>query len=512
MDMLKVVRSCSFENVIKSVEKHGIPQDSQWTDYAALKFALESRKKALALYLIQNNCRINRNTKVAVIENTPLHEAAKIGDVELVTKLLDKKASLVVVDSNGNSPLHWAFLKNHTEIIDTLLKYMEQNVIFINIKNKQGLTHLHIASTRSNIKVIEGLLRTKTHIEDSVNQDSPSWPGYTAIHFAVEYTSVPAVKVLSSQTQFKFQDAKSQAQNLVSNRIQKLVEARNLLRNSKSYSHDLMKNPTRKTLLHRTFYNEYYINGLQTVRAFNALKDKVTNYTDEDGLSHMHISCTRNMMEMVGNYLNNGADINARVSFKKRKFYNFSPLHFAVMYEKISMVEFLIEHGADVNANDDNVHGTPLHIALKSRNKLLVDLLLKKGADVNSVRPADGRTTLHVLIENKYLKPFRPKPIKKTTECFRKPLVPILRLFDYVDILVHKGVNINAMDSKGNTPLHLACSRESSVKKRIIKKLLGCGSDVCLKNNDGLTAFDMVCQDNRYTLIHFFLCSMLLLI
>jgi len=72
------------------------------------------------------------------------------------------------------------------------------------------------------------------------------------------------------------------------------------------------------------------------------------------------------------------------------------PLHFACWKGHNEVVEYLLNQGADITAqNPGNTHwgGTPLHVVAHANNRAAAVLLLKKGADVNIVS-ANGRTPL----------------------------------------------------------------------------------------------------------------------
>jgi ankyrin repeat protein len=72
------------------------------------------------------------------------------------------------------------------------------------------------------------------------------------------------------------------------------------------------------------------------------------------------------------------------------------PLHFACWKGHTEIVEYLLDQGADITAqNPGNTHwgGTPLHVTAHANNRAEALLLLQKGADVQSVS-VNGRTPL----------------------------------------------------------------------------------------------------------------------
>jgi hypothetical protein len=52
---------------------------------------------------------------------TDLHDAAYKGDVERVKKLLKKGKNPNARDEYGDTPLHWAALKGHVDVVKLLL-------------------------------------------------------------------------------------------------------------------------------------------------------------------------------------------------------------------------------------------------------------------------------------------------------------------------------------------------------------------------------------------------------
>ena len=92
------------------------------------------------------------------------------------------------------------------------------------------------------------------------------------------------------------------------------------------------------------------------------------------------------------------ADINAR------DVYGETPLHWASIghnFRDGSVLRFLLEHGADVNAQNKPSGRTPLHKASSTGLLEVVRLLLEHGADVE-VKKKDGKTALQVAVEKRY--------------------------------------------------------------------------------------------------------------
>ena len=77
-----------------------------------------------------------------------------------------------------------------------------------------------------------------------------------------------------------------------------------------------------------------------------------------------------------------------------------TPLHLACFFGQPSLVETLIELGADVNARSHNgMQNAPLHAAAAGRTGEAVRMLLEHGAEVNALQEG-GWTALHAASQN----------------------------------------------------------------------------------------------------------------
>lgn len=91
--------------------------------------------------------------------------------------------------------------------------------------------------------------------------------------------------------------------------------------------------------------------------------------------------------------LQNGADINTLDRLR------WGPLHRAAVMGHRAVLEFLLEHHADVNFQICDERVTPLHLAMHSVKLDVCRLLLKHGVDVSS-RTRYGLTSLHLASRN----------------------------------------------------------------------------------------------------------------
>ena len=126
---------------------------------------------------------------------------------------------------------------------------------------------------------------------------------------------------------------------------------------------------------------------LPTFLLFGWARDKMRNY---DINIRLVDAAGRGDLPQVKALLQRGASINAvdRVRF------GFTPLLYAIYYERREMIHYLVEAGADVNLPDRN-GDTPLMRAVEHGDKALemVEYLLAHGARLDA-RDKSGHTAL----------------------------------------------------------------------------------------------------------------------
>ena len=134
-------------------------------------------------------------------------------------------------------------------------------------------------------------------------------------------------------------------------------------------------------------------------------------------------------------------------------------LHFAVRFDRLGIVNALLDAGANVHALGQYGR-TALYFAAKFGHLAIVQALIAAGADVNDASNNDSITALHWAAQNGYLE-----------------IVQVL--------LAEPGINVNAADRVGMTALHWA-ARNGHLE--IVNALLGAGADVTAVSSAVLTA------------------------
>lgn len=168
----------------------------------------------------------------------------------------------------------------------------------------------------------------------------------------------------------------------------------------------------------------------------------------------MHISAAENDTNAIARLIGNGTDVN-RIENNQAC----TPLHWAARCNRREAAEFLIEHGADVNARD-YTGMTPLHYAALCGHCEMVEMLLNKKAQVNAF-DCQGLTPLHLAAQYGHVKAvevlltYGADLSAKTSYCGLTPLhwAAYWRHIEVINVLLKNGADINARDHNGRTPL-----------------------------------------------------------
>ncbi|XP_014209506.1 transient receptor potential channel pyrexia-like [Copidosoma floridanum] len=136
-----------------------------------------------------------------------------------------------------------------------------------------------------------------------------------------------------------------------------------------------------------------------------------------------------------------------------------SPLHVASLSGSVACLEYLIARGADVNQVNPAIHYAPLHFAALSNSSEAAELLLRHGARLNQPPSCRGE-------EDDEVEPVLHCAVRAKSEAV-------------VKLLLDSGASVSAKNSKGETPLHVACLVQSlPCAEMILLQLGGAAVDV----------------------------------
>lgn len=217
------------------------------------------------------------------------------------------------------------------------------------------------------------------------------------------------------------------------------------------------------------------------------------NASTVDGEQAIHEASWRGWEDIAEILINKGADVNSRVD--KGFYEGYTPLRFAVEYNRIDMIEFLIDNGADINEKDK--HGkTLLHHNSEYGHIDVAKLLLEKGLDVNTTDDYGATPIFYTRIYGnkgleRYLKRKGGILLDKTKkEKFNdfKDLLNISSEYGQqklIQELVKLGADINYINKYGFTPIHTATIYG---QRDMVEFLIDEGAVIDMPDSEGKTA------------------------
>jgi ankyrin repeat protein len=171
-----------------------------------------------------------------------------------------------------------------------------------------------------------------------------------------------------------------------------------------------------------------------------------------------------------------------------------TPLHLAILQEKLESAQLLLENGAIVNSRSEE-HGTPLQAAVSAGLDTLVAKLLQHGADPNP--PGGPLPLLHIAAARGSVDIARALLDAGVDRDMRDPDVDLTPLHiaaranstSIAELLIERGASVNATlrhsAGGGSTPLQMAAARGLV---EFMEILLRAGADVNQTDSRGRTA------------------------
>ncbi len=238
----------------------------------------------------------------------PLHKAAQTGDIEIVKMLVLKEDKIhSKIPYLFNTPLHWAALNGHTDIVELLLNGGAN----VNAEDGRSYTPLHYATLIGHTSVVKILLAHNANIH-AATEGGGETPLYCAAG-GCEYLSYTLEDIPS--------ELAPQAQISINIQAKKDIVA--LL---------LAEGADPKTA------------------------------TTHSGETPLHAAVRSGNISITSLLLSSGVDVNIKALD------NWTPLHYAARDGPVSLVQFLLEEGADVSITNENGE-TPLEVAMRSRDR-----------------------------------------------------------------------------------------------------------------------------------------------
>ncbi|KAJ8317508.1 hypothetical protein KUTeg_005412 [Tegillarca granosa] len=413
------------------------------------------------------NCHASDGRK-----STPLHLAAGYNRTRIVQLLLQHGADVHAKDKGGLVPLHNACSYGHFEVTEMLLK----SGASVNAMDLWQFTPLHEAASKSRVEVCSLLL---AHGAD---------PTLVNCH------SKSAIDVAQSRELQESLQSEFKGHSLLEGcRQADLPRQRHLSQRENRYV----------TPLHIAADKAHYdvmdvlLKHGAKVNALDSLEEPPIGGTDVD--IQLLEAAKAGDMEVVKKLIaGNPQAVNCRDLDGRHS----TPLHFAAGYNRVAVVEYLLQHSADVHAKDKGGL-VPLHNACSYGHYEVTELLIKHGACVNVAdlwkftplheSAAKGKFEICKLLLKKNRDGNTPLDLVKDGD---QDVADLLRGDAALLEAAKKGnlarvqklatpENINCRDTQGrnSTPLHLAAGYNNV---EVAEFLLENGADVNAQDKGGL--------------------------
>ncbi|CAH3178482.1 unnamed protein product [Porites lobata] len=423
-------------------------------------------------------CFLNRRTPYFHWQLcTPLCVAAAYGNLDILSFLLENGADInAAIRTGGLTPLMLAVQKYHSNAVNYLL---EQGAD-VNLQDMAGYTALHTAAACGNYNALRSLIYygADVNARNRFNR--------TPLMLACQVVNKEAINnFINEHDHKKVYVRRSLCHFIRSNRNS--FDAVTFLIDQGA-DVNLQDNNGHSALHHAVadcFYDKFSFKWLIVSEAHVTSDDycpcnlvtscqddnvnvvdclvqneaNIVDLQDEDGETALFFAVRSNWTSfgILSSLVTKGANLNTSRNDKR------TPLMEASSKNDEKQVTWLIEHGADVNLQDEDDGDTALHFACNSDHASLeiLSCLIENGASINAC-----------------------------TDCKITPLMmAVQNCHKYVvSYLIEHGANVDLQDEDGDTALHYVAYQESRVDKTETFLTLSTAGASCLcKNSKGLT-------------------------
>ncbi|KAG8552326.1 hypothetical protein GDO81_004477 [Engystomops pustulosus] len=388
-----------------------------------------------------------------------LFEACRNGDVERVRKLVNGD-NVNSRDTAGrkSTPLHFAAGFGRKDVVEYLL----QSGANVHARDDGGLIPLHNACSFGHAEVVNLLLR---HGADPNARDN--W-NYTPLHEAaikgkidvcivlLQHGADPTIRNTDNRTALDLSDPSAKAVLLGEYKKDELLES------ARSGNEEKMM-----ALLTPLNVNSHASDGRKVKASQNS--------------TPLHLAAGYNRVKIVQLLLQHGADVQAKDKG------DLVPLHNACSYGHYEVTELLVKHGACVNAMD-LWQFTPLHEAASKNRVEVCSLLLSYGADPHMLN-----------CHNKSAIDLAPTPQLKERLAYEFKGHSLLLAAREADVArIKKHLLLEIVNFKHpqthETALHFAASSPYPKRKQVCELLLRKGGNVNEKTKDFLTPLHVAAE------------------
>lgn len=400
----------------------------------------------VAFLLNTHNLKVNQYSSK---RKSPLYYAAKIGSLDVVKLLIEKKASVNIPDEEERTPFYWASQNGFYGIVE----YLINSGANVNQCNRKGKSPLYCASKRGRLNIVKLLLKNGADINQStLNNKSSLYRAVKRGHF-------------------------------------KICEV--LIKNGANVNKTDCEGSTPL----------YWAAKREHIDILNLLLEKKasSNNGNDEGKTALHCAAKAGRVDIAKCLVNNGADVD--IDDRRER----TPLYCASKHGHVAMVNFLIICGSDCNKKTIKSKSAVL-CASKRNHKNVLQALLSKRPNVN-IADNNGVTPLHFAAKRGHLEIaciLLQAGADVNSSCKKKETAlhwaSQAGEYSIVKLLLDYRANVNQTDESGNTALF--CASEGNHFK-IVKLLVEKGADVKIQNIDHQTPLLSASKGNHLAVVEY---------
>ncbi|KAI1119745.1 ankyrin repeat-containing domain protein [Nemania abortiva] len=490
-------------------------------DLSALSLAASGGYDTIVLTLLRNKAQINLGD---VKRRTALHHAAARGRCSVVRTLLawnsesSERAHLNTPDLLGFTPLHLAAKAGQIEAMELLLRRgadfdarsrEKQNPLHLAVEYPQAIELLLTAGAAVNCTDVlaqtplhlatrmEHLESAKVLIKRGAKLDAEDIERITPLSHAIAQNDLPMVEEFFGAEPNTFRN--HMWDNLkVAVAHSALGVAQFIAGNPTDVANTAINNQVNELL-----YIAAGVDCPDMLVLLVSLGADVKSHWDTAEKTPLHAASGHCLVQNLHKLIELGADINATDRQKN------TPLHDAAKENKAEAISILIGEGAPINALQEESK-TPLLIAAHHGCAAAAEVLLRNGADVTKCddrgwsplhAAADCLETASLLLDYKadisYSKQDGWSPLHFASSWGHPSIV---------QLFLEHGGNPNSADEHGDTPLHIALKTKNDTVVRVMLEHSGSNApNPNILDGDGIAPIYLATQNNSSALVRLLL-------
>ena len=385
--------------------------------------------------------------------------------------LFEEYINITAKDKQGNTPLHHVSLPEEVE-------FLIANGADVNAKNNKGETPLFLPSRRNQEGIVQ-LLIAKGADGNARNNEGET----PLLQMSNQLRIVQLLIVGGADVNAKNNKGFTPLHLASTKEVAELLIAKGANVNAKTNEGDTPLHLARSKEVAELLIAKGANVNAKNNKGFTPV-DSIFEAAEWPGVDLYIASFRSRYVDLAEQLIAKGVPFNAKVRFADGG--GGTPLHVAAGSGNKRVAQLLLARGANIHAKN-NGGDTPLHSA---RSKEVAELLIANGANVNA-KNNKGFTPVDSIFEAAAL-PSGDLDIAS----YRSKYV------DSAEQLIAKGVPFNAlvMFTNGWTPLHAAAG---SGNKRVAQLLLAKGVDVNAQDARGATPLDYATLNGHGNLVEF---------